>query len=471
MAFNDAQLWSRSMGIRFAPSLPPGPPTKPPLYPPPHPVSDAASQNGATPLQPGAGRQQKQQQQQPTPPPTSLPYKISPESFARARASPRGTPGSYWSHTMYRGGDAVDGSVRSVTVHYCKSRQSMETVCEKYFAGEPILGFDLEWSPRATKAMGPRQNVSLIQLASAGRIGLFHCAVFVGEGDFVGPTFRKIMGDPAVTKVGVAIKADCTRMNNYLGVESRGIMELSHMYKMVKYQRQRRPDLINKSLVTLATQVEECLGLPLYKGDSVRSSDWTRYLNARQISYSAADAYAGIQLYHALDEQRRSLDPCPPLPFYAELNLPLPVPDLGITNIPADETSASSSPSQKTRPARSPAAPIDGIKFRDDRATAAHHRMQQYRSSKRGPVSTGPSALRAYYMWHDNAELDPQAIARILRDPPLQTHTVVSYILSAVIDEGLSYDKDRVKRELLSTLKPDVFKVSRYQALKESCES
>ena len=215
-----------------------------------------------------------------TPPVTSVSYQIDPELFQRARGKPQGSPDSFWSHTMYRCiGD--DGTRTNVKVHYCTSKHTMEYVCKKYFVGEKVLGFDLEWDPWATKQVDARHNVSLIQMASPGHIGLFHCAVFFKD-DFVAPTFKEIMEDAEVSKAGVNIKGDCTRLRKYLGVDTRGIFELSNMYKMVKYIREDRPHLINKVPVTLATQVHEVLGLPLRK-DTVRMSNWTRYLNNQQI--------------------------------------------------------------------------------------------------------------------------------------------------------------------------------------------
>lgn len=214
------------------------------------------------------------------PPFTSLAYQIAPQLFHQARGRPQGSSNSFWSHTMYRH-VGEDGTKTNVKVHYCTSKHTMEYVCQKYFADEKVLGFDLEWNPWANRQMDARQNVSLIQMASPGHIGLFHCALF-SKDSFVAPTFKQIMEDPGVSKVGVNIRGDCTRMRNYLGVDTRGIFELSNMYKMVKYIREGRPNLIDKVAVTLATQVQECLGLPLRK-DSVRMSNWTRYLNQQQI--------------------------------------------------------------------------------------------------------------------------------------------------------------------------------------------
>lgn len=216
------------------------------------------------------------------PPSTSLQYQMSPESFQNARKSAEGSPASFWSHTMYKSLQD-DGAIKNVKVHYCTSKKTMDFVCQKYFLGEEVLGFDLEWSPCATKEKGPRDNVSLIQIASPSRIGLFHCALFAKD-DFVAPTFRTIMEDPNVKKVGVAIKADCTRLKNYLGVEARGIMELSHLYKVVKYTKEKQPNKIDKHLVSLANLAKEYLRLPLYKGASVRESNWGRVLNGQQIA-------------------------------------------------------------------------------------------------------------------------------------------------------------------------------------------
>jgi ribonuclease D len=182
---------------------------------------------------------------------------------------------------LYRG-PAEDGIEKRVKVHYCKSKHTTERVCQ-YFLNEPVLGFDLEWVAEANRFQGPRRNVSLIQIASPSRIALFHVALFPKKDDLVAPTFRKIMEDAEVTKVGVAIKADCTRLRKFLDVNARGIFELSHLYKLVKYSTSGQLKLVNKRLVTLATQVREHLHLPLFKGQDVRSSDWTQPLKMDQL--------------------------------------------------------------------------------------------------------------------------------------------------------------------------------------------
>lgn len=209
---------------------------------------------------------------------TPLTFKIPREVLEKAKDAVSGTKESFWSYKIYKGPGG-----QGVQVHYCKSKHAAENVV-KYFVNEPVIGFDIEWKPDSTKNAGIKNNVSLIQIASETRIGLFHIALFPKDtaADLVAPTLKKIMEDPGVTKLGVSIKADCTRLRNYLKIESRSIFELSHLYKLVKYSSSGEYDLINKKLVSVATQAEEHLELPICKGD-VRGSDWTKPLSVEQI--------------------------------------------------------------------------------------------------------------------------------------------------------------------------------------------
>lgn len=208
-------------------------------------------------------------------------FVLSAKLFNAARAAKAGTPASFWSHLLYEHVND-DGDREKVKVHYCTSKHATERVCQKHFLGHDVLGFDLEWSVYATRNSCPRENVSLIQLASPGRIGLFQVAAFAKD-DFVAPTFRRIMEDPNVRKAGVNIRGDCTRLKNNLGIGVQGVFELSHLYKQVKYSKAGTPHLINKVLVSMSVQVQEHLGLPLFKGDLVRTGNWQRPLSPSQI--------------------------------------------------------------------------------------------------------------------------------------------------------------------------------------------
>ncbi|KAL6889641.1 ribonuclease H-like domain-containing protein [Trichoderma longibrachiatum] len=439
------------------------------------------------------------------PPATPLEFSISKEEFLAARAAIPGTSQAHWSHTMYhRAGE--NGAVDNVKVHYCESKATAERVCKEYFFNEDVLGFDLEWMKYATRTDGPRQNVSLIQIASPSRIALIHVALFAKEdGDLVAPSLRKILESPNVSKVGVNIGGDCTRLKNYLGVTVRGVFELSHLYKVVKYLPEK-PFMVNKGLVSLATQVEDHLLLPLYKGQIVRTGNWMRRLNPQQIHYSASDAYAGLQLYYVLDEKRKAIVPCPPRPHHAELRLPIPLPEPPVVEAQAGEGATALDPSTTTptdgtaptsrrRPykpraarRRAPslkastsggiasetsatgdaafetlAANLKPEDTRDARIIEAEAQMHEYRTSKGNKLETTAARLRAYYIWHLNEDLSPADIAALLRDPPLLTSTVVSYVIDAIQAEKLPYPAIRLHKEVVSLVdvtKPYMYKYS-----------
>ena len=185
---------------------------------------------------------------------------------------------AYWSYALYAGPND-----ERVKVHYCKNKVDTERVA-RLFKGEDVIGFDIEWKANAKFTDGVKKNISLIQIASEERVALFHIARYREDAaveDLVTPTLKAIMESPDITKVGVAIKGDCTRLRRFMGIESQGIFELSHLYKLVKYSA-GDAGCINKRLVSLAAQVEGHLGLPLLKGDE-RTSDWSLDLDMAQV--------------------------------------------------------------------------------------------------------------------------------------------------------------------------------------------
>ena len=186
-----------------------------------------------------------------------------------------------WSYALYAG-----PKNERVKVHYCKNKVDTERIAQ-LFRDEDVIGFDIEWKPNAQAKDGIKQNVSLIQLASEERVALFHIARYRDQESLEGlvaPTLKAIMESSHITKAGVGIKADCTRLHRFLGIESRGLFELSHLYKLVKYSGGDTRS-INKKLVRLAMQVEEHLGLPLSKGGA-RVSDWSLALDLNQVQCS-----------------------------------------------------------------------------------------------------------------------------------------------------------------------------------------
>ncbi|KAI9685940.1 MAG: hypothetical protein M1820_010718 [Bogoriella megaspora] len=227
--------------------------------------------------------------------------------------------GNYWTHELYR---STQG--QEVKVYYCRTLVESERVA-MMFANEPALGLDLEWKPRGSR--GIKQNISLIQLACEDKIGLFHVALHDGRSTnkLLAPSLRKIIESPKI-KAGVAIvNADGHRLRKYMKLTPCGLLELSHLHKIVKFAD--RPEMINRKLISLASLVHMHLGKPLFKG-KVRTSDWTQPLDEDQIRYSAADAYAGYRLFRTLDMKRLKLSPVP--------DLPLPLPLLNVNAVDSD---------------------------------------------------------------------------------------------------------------------------------------
>jgi hypothetical protein len=438
---------------------------------------------------------------------STMPFKMSEEMFRGAKNGVPGSPESFWSHALYRG-PGEDDSERKVKIHYCRSTHTTQRVLEQYFKNKQVLGFDMEWKPDTYRNGSIKKNVSLIQLASEDRIALIHIALFSGERieNLVAPGLKAMMEDPSITKVGVSIKADCTRLRKFLDIHARGIFELSHLHKLVKFSSSKDYKLINKRLVPLATQVQEHLHLPLFKGD-VRSSDWSQALAMDQIIYAAADSYAGVHLFDTLEIKRKALNPTPPRPFHAEEDKPIRLAE-GL-EIPTDEeldpdeptpiitkrkytklsssylaaaaetieldpdfeiqTSLSSTtPQNSTHSAtRSKSTPKAAPQRKHPIVLAGDSLSAAYRSSHpshRAP----PASLRCYFIWYNNPDLSLQDIAALLRDVPLQTTTVVNYILESIKVEKLPYEKERLKT-VLEILPKDVA-WGRYRILARACD-
>ncbi|TLD25539.1 hypothetical protein PspLS_06159 [Pyricularia sp. CBS 133598] len=428
------------------------------------------------------------------PPSTTLDFKMDGELFRAAKQARKGSMESYWAYTLYRGPQG-----EKVRVHYCKSNHTTERVCQ-YFLGEKVIGLDLEWVPDARKSSGARRNVCLVQLASASRIALFHLALYPKDDSLVAPSLKLLLEDSDISKVGVNIKADCTRLRTWLGIDSKGVFELSHLYKLVKYSASGERHLINRRAVALAEQVETVFRLPMFKGQDVRSSDWSKPLKMEQIIYSSSDAYAGPQIFNILEQQREALDPTPPRPYHVELGLPIRLADGQATAaveegaeevevednedasyVPAEEELIKSASDtltfepdldeaapQVSRAARSASRPKADVTkaVKDDRILAAEDWLTEYRASCKSPPRATGAALRAYRIWSQNNDLSPSAVASLLRNPPLQTTTVHTYILDAIKKEKLPYEHARLRDEVLTEI-PVRTLSSRYAALEQ----
>jgi exonuclease 3'-5' domain-containing protein 2 len=175
-----------------------------------------------------------------------------------------------------------------------------------------------------------------------------------------------------------------------------------------------------------------------------------------------------VHLYATLNHHRQQLDPCPPLPYHAELNLPIRLgagvevadpndaaegdslalinecdPAVAVELVNTDDKRNTKSLIPKAKPV--PTTPIKKRPARpkDSRVEIVDDKVASYRAS-RTEARSKPAELRSYFLWH-SYDLSPEAIAQLLRDPPLQTATVAQYILSVVQAENLPADRNRLR--------------------------
>lgn len=247
-------------------------------------------------------------------------YEIPLKDKRNALIASRNSTASFWKYSMYK-----NAAGEAPTRHYCTTFEQTEAQLAK-FAGEKVVGFDLEWEKFKSKPGedSAKRCVSLVQIASEDKVALFHLALFRG-GDstaaLMPPALRSFLENPDIIKVGVNIGGDASRLKRCFGVEMRGNIELSHLYKLVTYG-ETNPAKVNRGLFALANQVKEVLHLPLSKGE-VRTSSWSKRLNDQQTEYAASDAYAGLRLFYELERRRRAMKSKPPRPAFHELGLPI----------------------------------------------------------------------------------------------------------------------------------------------------
>jgi hypothetical protein len=258
---------------------------------------------------------------------TRLRYHLSREDMQKPLDDRKATSGGqlFWSHKYYRDKYNLQPSVIT-----CTTKDAADEALS-LLLDEKVLGLDFEWLERARPKDGIKANMSLVQIASESCIILIQIARFSGATvEKLLPTnLKKLLEDPSITKAGVCIRADCTRLEKYLGVRTRGMFELSHLYKLVKHSQGPQEDArhINKRAVNLAQQVEEHLGLPLDKDLDIRTSRWNMPLSSKQEEYAADDAYCCHRLYHVLEEKRKLIRPTPPRPKHVEDDYPIMLAD------------------------------------------------------------------------------------------------------------------------------------------------
>lgn len=287
-------------------------------------------------------------------PRTYMPWRICPNALGGVRHAQDTGDGRipFWSYKLYRGPQG-----QAVKITYCQTLKESEEAAKRLL-DEEVLGFDMEWEGQSTTKSPLSDRISLIQLACDHEVVLFHVALHKGNkiSDKLAPSLQKILTSDNIIKTGVAVEnADGKRLKSVYNVSAKGLIELSHLHNLVTYYNTDR-SMCNKRLRALAMQTETHLGgLPLSKNSKIRAGHWSNALNAEQKDYAASDAYAGLMLYHILEEKRSKLGPpVPARPPFAELYAPLfyGAEKFGISDKATD--SASKTSSRPTSPTKQP---------------------------------------------------------------------------------------------------------------------
>ncbi|VVC27069.1 Ribonuclease H-like domain,3'-5' exonuclease domain [Cinara cedri] len=166
------------------------------------------------------------------------------------------------------------------TVEQC---EQIAVKLEKSSTYLPIIGLDCEWVSQNEI----RHPVALLQISDANGI----CSLIrLSKFKTIPSSLSKILSNPNVIKVGVAISDDAHLLMNDYNLEISGYIDLRFLAREFHLQE--------RSLAALAYKL---LGCELDKDWRVRASDWEAdLLSNRQIEYAALDAYIGFKILEKL---------------------------------------------------------------------------------------------------------------------------------------------------------------------------
>jgi len=154
----------------------------------------------------------------------------------------------------------------------------------KLLANESILGFDTETRPSFKK--GRYHRVALLQLATGDMAFLFRLNKLPLPGSVI-----KILENPAVTKVGVALKDDLNGLQKIMPFKPDGFVDLQQYVKQFGIE--------DNGLKKLVANI---LGFRISK--RFQTSNWEQeVLSPEQLGYAATDAWACLEIYKTLLQQ------------------------------------------------------------------------------------------------------------------------------------------------------------------------
>ncbi|KAG7099505.1 hypothetical protein E1B28_001351 [Marasmius oreades] len=209
-------------------------------------------------------------------------------------------------------------------LRYISSPLQADLALQKLFAPLPVhIGLDIEWKPNHVKNT-PENPVALLQIATSDDVYLFHLSRL----RFFPPKLRLLLINPFITKSGVGIQYDVTKLWTDCGISVSSCVDLSLLarsidstlfaYRLGDYSHiplypQSSPTVDNpydpyehrlfrgpfKNPIGLARFARMFQGTELDKGRTARSN-WESPLSSQQIKYAAADATTSYSTYFSL---------------------------------------------------------------------------------------------------------------------------------------------------------------------------
>jgi ribonuclease D len=154
-----------------------------------------------------------------------------------------------------------------------------------------LVGFDTESKPtfqKGEKSEGPH----VLQFATTEKAFIFQSHV---EESY--SVILELLKSAQLTKIGFGLDGDLAQISNRFGIRPSSIVDLDSSFRKLGY----------RNSVGAKSAIAMLFNRKMTKSKAITTSNWgARELNDRQLLYAANDAYAAIQVYHALSSSQQT---------------------------------------------------------------------------------------------------------------------------------------------------------------------
>lgn len=168
-------------------------------------------------------------------------------------------------------------------------RKAEVALAELMAAGE--VGFDTESKPtffKGQKSEGPH----VLQFSTMDKAFIFQSHVEASH-----PVIVQLLKSEKLVKIGFGLGGDLHQISQRFGIRPNSIVDLDRSFRQLGY---RNP-------VGAKSAIAIYFNRKLQKSKSITTSNWSaKDLSDGQLIYAANDAYAAIQVFHALKKDGES---------------------------------------------------------------------------------------------------------------------------------------------------------------------